>query len=94
MDTAMAFRLLQTIKPTKLAVAYSSMNMRNFAKKAEKRKRSVLNHYCALNTAEFFAVATESFLEKPRQMKKKHPELLDELSKYCGINPFDWVQID
>ena len=60
-------------------------------KKAEKRKRAVMDHYGALNTAEFFAVATESFIEKPKQMKKKHPELFAELKAYYGFDPSEWL---
>ncbi|MGB0372611.1 MAG: zinc-dependent peptidase [Opitutales bacterium] len=59
-------------------------------KKAAKRKRSVMDHYGALNSAEFFAVATESFLEKPKQMRKKHRELFEELRDYYGFDPTEW----
>ncbi|MHC4758446.1 MAG: M90 family metallopeptidase [Planctomycetota bacterium] len=59
-------------------------------RKAKKFRRSVLRKYGAKNPAEFFAVATEAFLEKPRQMKKKHPELYDELKKYYKLDPVEW----
>ena len=38
-------------------------------------RTTVLDDYGATNPAEFFAVATECFFEKPVQMKKKHPQL-------------------
>jgi len=38
-----------------------------------------MNVYGATNPAEFFAVATETFFEKPVQLKKEHPELYEEL---------------
>ena len=60
-------------------------------KKKRKRKRSVLNKYGATNPAEFFAVATETFFEKPRQMEKKHPELYDELRNYYKLDPAKWL---
>jgi MtfA peptidase len=50
-------------------------------------RKSVLDSYGATNPAEFFAVATECFFEKPAQMKKKHPELYDELSAYYHQDP-------
>jgi Mlc titration factor MtfA (ptsG expression regulator) len=53
--------------------------------------RSVLDDYGATNPAEFFAVATECFFEKPRQMKKKHPELYDELKSYFKQDPAGWT---
>lgn len=51
------------------------------------RKKSVLRKYGATNEAEFFAVATETFFEKPRQLKAKDPELYDLLVDYFKIDP-------
>ena len=50
-------------------------------------KESVLDQYGATNPAEFFAVATECFFEKPAQMRKKHPELYEELKAYYRQDP-------
>ena len=50
-------------------------------------ERAVLRMYGATNEAEFFAVATESFFEKPEQMKKHTPALYDELSRFYGFDP-------
>jgi Mlc titration factor MtfA (ptsG expression regulator) len=50
-------------------------------------KKSVLDRYGAAKPAEFFAVATECFFEKPAQMKKKHPELYEELKAYYRQDP-------
>jgi len=38
-----------------------------------------MDRYEATHPVEFFAVATETFFEKPRQLKLKHPDLYDEL---------------
>jgi Mlc titration factor MtfA (ptsG expression regulator) len=54
---------------------------------AERGRQSVLDDYGATNPAEFFAVATECFFEKPNQMKKKHPELYEELKEYYRQDP-------
>ena len=59
-------------------------------KKAAKGKRTVIDHYGATNPAEFFATATEAFFEKPRQLKKKRPELYEELRAYYRQNPVAW----
>ena len=59
--------------------------------KKRKRRRSVLDKYGATNPAEFFAVATETFFEKPRQLQKKHPELFRELQDYYKVNPSEWA---
>jgi len=38
-------------------------------------------------SAEFFAVATETFFEKPRQLQSKHPELYLQLQQFYSQNP-------
>ena len=58
--------------------------------KAKKHRRSVLRRYGATHPAEFFAVATEAFLEKAKQMKKKHPDLYEELKSYYKLDPITW----
>jgi Mlc titration factor MtfA (ptsG expression regulator) len=58
--------------------------------KTRSRHRSVLNKYGATNPAEFFAVATEAFFEKPKQMHKKSPDLYEELKNYYRIDPLSW----
>ena len=42
----------------------------------------VLDAYGATNPAEFFAVATEAFFEKPVQLQKRHPALYEVLRGY------------
>ncbi len=51
---------------------------------------SVLRQYGATNPAEFFAVATEAFFEKPRSMQRKLPELYELLMRYFRQNPAKW----
>jgi Mlc titration factor MtfA (ptsG expression regulator) len=53
----------------------------------EHGRKSVLDQYGAINPAEFFAVATECFFEKPTQLKKRHAELYDELKEYYNQDP-------
>lgn len=50
-------------------------------------RHSLLNPYGATNAAEFFAVATEFFFEKPRQMRNRHPELYEELKAFYQQDP-------
>ena len=59
-------------------------------RRAEKGKNSVLDEYGTVSPPEFFAVATESFFEKPKQMKKKLPELYQQLSRFYAIDPASW----
>lgn len=54
---------------------------------SEAGRVTLLDHYGATNPAEFFAVATECFFERPIKMKQKHPELYELLSAYYHQDP-------
>ena len=58
----------------------------------EAGKRCVLDPYGATEPAEFFAVVTETFFEKPRQLFKKYPELYSELEGFYQVNPREWFE--
>ncbi len=48
---------------------------------------SDIDAYGATNPAEFFAVVTEMFFEKPRAMKRRHPALYEELAAFYKQDP-------
>lgn len=58
---------------------------------AERRQKTLLDYYGATNQAEFFAVASETFFEKPRQLKEEHAELFELLVKYYRLDPGRWI---
>jgi Mlc titration factor MtfA (ptsG expression regulator) len=58
--------------------------------RSQRGKNSVIDEYGTVSPPEFFAVATESFFEKSKQMKKKLPELYQQLSRYYNIDPAAW----
>ena len=58
---------------------------------SQKGKKSVIYEYGTTNPAEFFAVASEAFFEKPRQLKNKHSALYNELCSYYKVSPIDWL---
>jgi Mlc titration factor MtfA (ptsG expression regulator) len=60
-------------------------------RKKKKHRKAVMSKYGATNPAEFFAVATETFFEKSKQMKKRHPKLYDELKNYYKLDPVEWL---
>ena len=60
-------------------------------KRVSKGKKSVMDAYGATNPAEFFAVASETFFEKPQQLSRNHPELYDELRRFYQVDPLEWV---
>ena len=57
----------------------------------ERGVKTVIDSYGATNPAEFFAVATETFFEKPHQLLKKHPALYQQLQRYYQLDPMQWV---
>ena len=56
-------------------------------RRGSRRARRVLRDYGAINEAEFFAVATEAFFEKPSQMREHAPGLFAELERFYGSDP-------
>jgi hypothetical protein len=48
---------------------------------------SVLRAYAATNEAEFFAVATEAFFEKPQALQKRMPDVYAALKKVYRCDP-------
>ncbi|MDY6900812.1 MAG: M90 family metallopeptidase [Cyanobacteriota bacterium] len=57
----------------------------------ERGRRTVMDGYGATNPAEFFAVATETFFEKPKQMAQRHPALYNQLKRYYKLDPKEVV---
>jgi len=49
--------------------------------------KSDIDPYAATNEAEFLAVASEYFFEKPEQLQDKHPELYEQLSRIFAQDP-------
>jgi Mlc titration factor MtfA (ptsG expression regulator) len=54
---------------------------------AERGRPTDLDAYGATNPAEFFAVVSEAFFERPASLKKKHPELYAELQLFYRQDP-------
>ena len=51
---------------------------------------SLLDHYGATKPAEFFAVATEVFFEKPEKLREEEPALYGQLARYYNLDPAGW----
>lgn len=54
--------------------------------RAERGKKSFLDDYAITNEAEYFAVATEAFFEKPRALKRTLPEVYDQLASFYNVD--------
>jgi Mlc titration factor MtfA (ptsG expression regulator)/transglutaminase-like putative cysteine protease len=52
---------------------------------------TLIDPYATEHPAEFFAVATETFFELPRELRAQHPHLHAELVRYYGLDPADWT---
>lgn len=51
---------------------------------------SLIDEYGATNPAEFFAVVTELFFERPIALRERHPDLYEELRKFYHQDPATW----
>jgi Mlc titration factor MtfA (ptsG expression regulator) len=67
-----------------------SGNFEDLKWRSMRHQKTVMDEYGTTNPAEFFAVATETFFEKPQQLYEKRPELYEELSKYYQLDPRKW----
>jgi MtfA peptidase len=63
------------------------MNFEQLVSEAEAGTPGVLDHYGATNRAEFFAVATEAFFERPTELRQERPALYEALRRYYGQDP-------
>jgi Mlc titration factor MtfA (ptsG expression regulator) len=61
---------------------------------AEAGRETVLDTYGAQNPAEFFAVATECFFERPRRLLERHPALYAELKQFYRQDPVLYAATD
>jgi len=57
---------------------------------ADAGESTLLDPYGAEDPAEFFAVATETFFERGADLRRRHPQLYDELHRYYRQDPARW----
>jgi Mlc titration factor MtfA (ptsG expression regulator) len=53
-------------------------------------KYSFLGRYASTNEAEFFAVCSELYFQKPKELFKHFPDIYKELNKYYKLNTKEW----
>jgi Mlc titration factor MtfA (ptsG expression regulator) len=51
---------------------------------------ALIDAYGASDPAEFFAVVTEVFFERPAELAAEAPEVYDELVALYRVNPMRW----
>ncbi|NHN36242.1 zinc-dependent peptidase [Pseudomaricurvus alcaniphilus] len=57
-------------------------------------EEDVIDSYAATSAAEFFAVVTETFFEKPAQLQAAHPQLYGQLQQFYQLDPLQWEPPD
>jgi len=62
-------------------------NYQRLRSDVDKNRPTLLRSYAAQNPAEFFAVATEYFFERPKELQKISPDLYQELKNFYHQNP-------
>nr|NIR87440.1 zinc-dependent peptidase [Candidatus Bathyarchaeota archaeon]NIT57858.1 zinc-dependent peptidase [Fodinibius sp.]NIV12723.1 hypothetical protein [Fodinibius sp.]NIY26440.1 hypothetical protein [Fodinibius sp.] len=58
-----------------------------FLKTIEENQQTLIDEYGATNPAEFFAVVTELFFEKPKGLKSNYPQLYNQLREFYQQDP-------
>ncbi len=79
--------------PLQLYSRWSQIMNKEFHKLKElykKHRKGFLDYYALSNPAEFFAVATEAFFEKAKQLQRQEPQLYEILKEYYRLDPAKW----
>jgi MtfA peptidase len=67
--------------------AWARVLSKHYLALRQRPHRGVVRRYGAVTEAEFFAVATEAFFEKPLVMQRRAPDLYRELRRYYRVDP-------
>ena len=67
-----------------------SSEFEQLRQQAQRGESTLIDQYGATNPAEFFAVSSEVFFERPEELKGKHPALYHELQQFYSVDPASW----
>ena len=84
----------QTLQRYRIWARVLSEEFQQLCRAAEDGQETVLDTYGAQNPAEFFAVATESFFEKPGRLQERHPALYAQLKEFYRQDPLLYASDD
>ena len=70
-------------------VAWARAMRPEFDRLRARPETSALDEYGATDAAEFFAVATEAYFERPGELRARHPELYAELKRFYRVDLAD-----
>jgi MtfA peptidase len=80
----------QTLQRYRTWARVLSEEYQQLRRAAEAGQETVLDTYGAQNPAEFFAVATECFFERPGRLRERHPALYAELKEFYRQDPLQY----
>ncbi len=93
--TPLLGRGMAPAEQTGLYTAWASMlskEYEEFRHSLEQSGKTVTDSSGGCNQIELFAVATECFFEKPKQLCQRHPELYAALKRFYRQDPATWRQ--
>lgn len=61
-------------------------------RKVQQNEHTLIDRYGATNSAEFFAVTSELFFEKPKDLKEEHPDLYQQFTQFYNVDPGSWSE--
>jgi MtfA peptidase len=79
--------LLEAPQSTRVWARVLRERFEELQRKTKEGESDLLNAYGATNRAEFFAVATELFFERPVEMRERYPDLYRELKGFYRQDP-------
>jgi Mlc titration factor MtfA (ptsG expression regulator) len=79
--------LLEAPSSTRVWARVLQRRFEELGRAAQQGEPDLLNAYGATNRAEFFAVATETFFEKPVELRQRYPDLYVELKGFYRQDP-------
>ncbi len=71
-------------------IATIDREFRELIRTLHHRHTDVIDQYGATNPAEFFAVVTETFFEKPDRLNREHPKLFELFTAFYRVDPREW----
>jgi MtfA peptidase len=83
--------LLEAPSSTRVWARVLRERFEELRKKTLEGEPDLLSAYGATNRAEFFAVATESFFERPLELRERYPDLYGELKGFYRQDPAERV---
>jgi Mlc titration factor MtfA (ptsG expression regulator) len=60
----------------------------------ERGEPTLLDSYGAESPSEFFAVVTEAFFQRPRELTLRHPLLYEQMRRYFNLDPASWKEME